>query len=171
MVEAPHKYLHAFIAEATEQLEQLASELVRIEQGPPDEDRASSGTLVARLSTASSALPDVAPAAVSRPPKQKVEADPALPRVDVAFSLTKSCQAPGARALIVQRKLRSAGTLLEMEPQPGSLMQKKGGARVMAVLATARSVDEVRALFDGIPEVEEIAVRPSPPANAPPPPE
>src|SRR5918911_4862188 len=34
MAEAPHKYLHAFIAEATEQLEQLASELVRIEQEP-----------------------------------------------------------------------------------------------------------------------------------------
>src|SRR5919199_3782503 len=35
MAEAPHKYLHAFIAEATEQLEQLASELVRIEQEAP----------------------------------------------------------------------------------------------------------------------------------------
>ena len=35
MVEAPHKYLHALIAEATEQLEQLASELVRIEQEAP----------------------------------------------------------------------------------------------------------------------------------------
>ena len=34
MAHAPHKYLHAFVAEATEQLEQLASELVRIEQEP-----------------------------------------------------------------------------------------------------------------------------------------
>ncbi len=244
MAEAPHKYLHAFIAEATEHLEQLASELVRIEQEPPGgplwdsifrrvhsvkgsaatiglktivdiahvaetliaklkaqrrrpermqvdlllqatdalvrevqhasggerakEDRADTGTLVERLSVASSALPDAAPAPAARPAK-KVEADPNLPRLDVTFSLIKACQAPGARALIVQRKLKSAGTLLEMEPQPGSLMQKKGGARVTAVLATARSVDEVRALFDGIPEVEGVAVRPSPPANAPPP--
>src|SRR6267142_936110 len=244
MAEAPHKYLHAFIAEATEHLEQLASELVRIEQEPPGgplwdsifrrvhsvkgsaatiglktivdiahvaetliaklkaqrrrpermqvdlllqatdalvrevqhasggerakEDRADTGTLVERLSVASSALPDAAPAPAARPAK-KVEADPNLPRLDVTFSLIKACQAPGARALIVQRKLKSAGTLLEMEPQHGSLMQKKGGARVTAVLATARSVDEVRALFDGIPEVEGVAVRPSPPANAPPP--
>src|SRR6266446_1578601 len=35
MAETPHKYLQAFITEATEQLEQLASELVRIEQEPP----------------------------------------------------------------------------------------------------------------------------------------
>src|SRR5258705_5425645 len=245
MAEAPHKYLHAFIAEATEHLEQLASELVRIEQEPPggplwdsifrrvhsvkgsaatiglstivdiahvaetliaklkaqrrrpermqvdlllqatdalvrevqhasggervpEADREASGTLVARLSTASSALPDAAAAAAPRLAK-KVEADPSLPRLDVTFSLTKACQAPGARALIVQRKLKGAGTILEMEPQPGALMQKKGGARVTAVLATARSIDEVRALFDGIPEVEEIVVRPCPPANAPPP--
>src|SRR4029077_8539264 len=35
MAEAPHKYLQAFITEATEQLELLASELGRIEQEPP----------------------------------------------------------------------------------------------------------------------------------------
>src|SRR5258705_5919304 len=245
MAEAPHKYLHAFIAEATEHLEQLASELVRIEQEPPggplwdsifrrvhsvkgsaatiglstivdiahvaetliaklkaqrrrpermqvdlllqatdalvrevqhasggervpEADREASGPLVARPPTASSALPDAAAAAAPRLAK-KVEADPSLPRLDVTFSLTKACQAPGARALIVQRKLKGAGTILEMEPQPGALMQKKGGARVTAVLATARSIDEVRALFDGIPDVEEIVVRPCPPANAPPP--
>jgi two-component system, chemotaxis family, sensor kinase CheA len=244
MAEAPHKYLHAFIAEATEHLEQLASELVRIEQEPPDgplwdsifrrvhsvkgsaatiglsaivdiahaaetligklkaqhkrperlqvdlllqatdalvrEVQRASGvehssppdagqpvTLVARLSAASSLLPELALAAPAPKPARQVVADPSLPRLDVAFSLTKSCQAPGARALIVQRKLKSAGTLLEMEPQPGALMQKKGGARVTALLATARPIDEVRALFDGIPEVEEIEVRLAPAANAP----
>src|SRR5206468_7901459 len=121
---------------------------------------------VERLSVASSALPDAAPAPAARPAK-KVEADPNLPRLDVTFSLIKACQAPGARALIVQRKLKSAGTLLEMEPQPGSLMQKKGGARITALLATARPIGEVRALFEGIPEVGEIVVRLAPAPNAP----
>jgi len=244
MAEAPHKYLHAFIAEAMEHLEQLASELVRIEHEPPggplwdsifrrvhsvkgsaatfglptiveiahvaetligklkaqrrrpermqvdlllqatdalvqEVRRASgadrtpapevekSGALVERLSSASSALPELAVAPPAPKPAQKPVADPSLPRLDVAFSLAKSCQAPGARALIVQRKLKAAGTLLEMEPQPGALMQKKGGARVSALLATARSVDEVRALFDGIPEVDEVEVRVAPVANAP----
>src|SRR3954452_11433892 len=35
MSESPHKYLPVFIAEASEQLELLTSELVRIEQEPP----------------------------------------------------------------------------------------------------------------------------------------
>ena len=54
-----------------------------------------------------------------------------------------------------------------MDPQPAALMQKKGGVRVTALLATARPADEVRAAFEGIPEVEEIEVRPAPIANAP----
>ena len=244
MAEAPHKYLHAFIAEAMEQLEQLASELVRIEQEPPGgplwdsifrrvhsvkgsaatiglspivdiahvaetligklkaqhrrpermqvdlllqatdalvrevqhasgvarapaSDSGASGALVERLSTASRALPEIASAAPRAKTAQKPVADPSLPRLDVTFSLMKSCQAPGARALIVQRKLKGAGTLLEMEPQPGALMQKKGGARVIALLATARPIEEVRALFNGIPEVEEVEIRLAPAANVP----
>ena len=244
MAEASHKYLHAFIAEAMEHLEQLASELVRIEHEPPGgplwdsifrrvhsvkgsaatiglptiveiahvaetligklkaqhrrpermqvdlllqatdalvhqvrrasgaeraqaSEAEQSGALVERLSSASSALPELALAAPAPKPAQKPAADPSLPRLDVAFSLAKSCQAPGARALIVQRKLKAAGTLLEMEPQPSALMQKKGGARVTALLASARSVEEVRALFDGIPEVEEVEVRVAPVANGP----
>ncbi len=244
MAETPHKYLQAFITEATEQLEQLASELVRIEQEPPggplwdsifrrvhsvkgsgatvglvslvdvahaaetligklkaqqkrperahvdlllqatdalaQQVRRASGTdretaaepgvpraLVDRLAAASQALPDAAPASAPPKPVQKPTADPSLPRIDVAFSLTKACQAPGARALIVQRKLKSAGTLLEMDPAPSALMQKKGGARVTALLATARPIEAVRALFDGIPEVEEVEVRLAPIATAP----
>jgi two-component system chemotaxis sensor kinase CheA len=244
MAETPHKYLQAFITEATEQLEQLASELVRIEHEPPGGPlwdsifrrvhsvkgsgatvglvslvdvahaaetligklkaqqkrperahvdlllqatdalvhhvRRASGTdreaaaepgapraLVDRLAAASQALPDAAPASAPPKPVQKPTADPSLPRIDVAFSLTKACQAPGARALIVQRKLKGAGTLLEMDPPPSALMQKKGGARVTALLATARPIEAVRALFDGIPEVEEVEVRLAPAATAP----
>ena len=250
MAEAPHKYLHAFIAEATEQLEQLASELVRIEQEAPggalwdsifrrvhsvkgsaatiglsaivdiahaaetligklkarnakperthvdlllqatdglvQEVQHASGTapgpregekapaaIAARLSAASAALPDAFPVAAVPRVAKKVVADPSLPRVDVSFALSKACQAPGARSLIVQRKLKALGTLLEIDPQPVALMQKKGGARVTALLATSRPVEEVRAAFDGIPEVEEVEVRlaPAPTANRPQPPE
>src|SRR3977135_1078829 len=243
MAEAPHKYLQAFIAEASGPLEAPPPELVRIEHEPPggpvwdsifrrvhsvkgsaatiglptiveiahvaetligklkaqhrrpermqvdlllqatdalvhqvrrasgaertQASEAESGALVERLSSASSALPELALAAPAPQPAQKPAADPSLPRLDVAFSLAKSCQAPGARALIVQRKLKAAGTLLEMEPQPSALMQKKGGARGTALLARRRSVEEVRGLFDGIPEVEEVEVRVAPAANAP----
>ena len=245
MAHAPHKYLHAFVAEATEQLEQLASELVRIEQEVPggalwdsifrrvhsvkgsaatiglsgivaiahaaetligklkaqqarperthvdlllqatdelvQEVQHASGTaqalradegaplaLAARLAEASRVLPDLpAPPPSPRVVGQKPVADPGTPRLDVAFSLSKACQAPGARSLIVQRKLKGLGVLLEMDPQPAALMQKKGGGRVTALLATTRSPDEVRAAFDGIPEVEEVEVSAAPVANAP----
>jgi len=245
MAHAPHKYLHAFVAEATEQLEQLASELVRIEQEVPggalwdsifrrvhsvkgsaatiglsgvvaiahaaetligklkaqqakperthvdlllqatdelvQEVQHASGTahapradegaplaLAARLAEASRVLPDLpAPLPASRIVGQKPVADPGTPRLDVAFSLSKACQAPGARSLIVQRKLKGLGVLLEMDPQPAALMQKKGGVRVTALLATTRPPDEVRAAFDGIPEVEEVEVSAAPVANAP----
>ena len=245
MAHAPHKYLHAFVAEATEQLEQLASELVRIEQEVPggalwdsifrrvhsvkgsaatiglsgvvaiahaaetligklkaqqarperthvdlllqatdelvQEVQHASGTahapradegaplaLAARLAEASRVLPDL-PASPPSPRVvgQKPVADPGTPRLDVAFSLSKACQAPGARSLIVQRKLKGLGVLLEMDPQPAALMQKKGGVRVTALLATTRPPDEVRAAFDGIPEVEEVEVSAAPVANAP----
>jgi two-component system chemotaxis sensor kinase CheA len=245
MAHAPHKYLHAFVAEATEQLEQLASELVRIEQEVPggalwdsifrrvhsvkgsaatiglsgvvaiahaaetligklkaqqakperthvdlllqatdelvQEVQHASGTahapradegaplaLAARLAEASRVLPDLpAPLPAPRVVGQKPVADPGTPRLDVAFSLSKACQAPGARSLIVQRKLKGLGVLLEMDPQPAALMQKKGGVRVTALLATTRPPDEVRAAFDGIPEVEEVEVSAAPVANAP----
>lgn len=247
MAEDPDKYLPLFIAEASEQLELLTSELVRIEQEPaggpvwdsifrrvhsvkgsaatlgltavvdiahsaetligklkaqnhkPErgqvdlllqatdaliseiqlasarlersrrEDTGNSAELLARLSDASRSLPEITPS--PPPPVQKAEpkaaVDPSLPRLDVFFSLSRACQAPGARALIVQRKLKALGTLLEIEPTPQALMQKKGGVRVAALLCTSRSADDVAAAFDGIPEVENVQVRLAPLANAP----
>jgi two-component system chemotaxis sensor kinase CheA len=241
MARGPHKYLPIFIAEAREHLEQLASELVRLEQEPPGgplwdsifrrvhsvkgsaatvgldgiveiahaaetlierlkaqqqkPDRAQidlllqatdalssqvkraaesrqgdpdGGSLVARLADASRTVPEPPPPPAQGPAAKQAAVDPSLPRLDVFFSLSKACQAPGARALIVQRKLKGLGAVLEMEPPPAQLMQKKGGARVAVLLATARTPDEVRAAFDGIPEVEAVEVRLAPLASAPP---
>ncbi|HUJ28256.1 MAG TPA: chemotaxis protein CheA [Myxococcales bacterium] len=149
----------------------------KVQQVADEKDRA---PLAARLAEASKAVPvpvlvSAGPAgrpATDAPPPPKAPAvekplDPSLPRLDVFFSTAKACQAAGARALIVQRKLRGLGQLVEMEPQPQALMQKKGAHRVAALLATSRGVDEVRAAFDGIPEVENVEVRPAPVANAP----
>jgi two-component system chemotaxis sensor kinase CheA len=142
------------------EVERTSVELKRDELGSP--------TLLERLEDASKAVPVMTPPpALPKPPEKPAAVDPALPRLDVFFSLSKACQAPGARALIVQRKLKALGVLLELEPSPQQLMQKKGGARVSALLATARSIDEVRAAFDGIPEVEAIEVRAAPLGSAP----
>ncbi|HEY5675658.1 MAG TPA: chemotaxis protein CheA, partial [Myxococcales bacterium] len=251
MGEDPNKYLPLFIAEASEQLELLTSELVRIEQEPaggpvwdsifrrvhsvkgsaatlglsevvdiahsaetligklkaqnhrPErgqvdlllqatdalvseiqrasarlersrrEETGNSAQLLARLSDASRALPEIvlSPPPPVNKPDARIAVDPALPRLDVLFSLSRACQAPGARALIVQRKLKALGTLLEIEPTPQALMQKKGGVRVTALLCTSRSIEDVSAAFDGIPEVENVQVRPAPLTSAAPEPE
>lgn len=124
--------------------------------------------LVARLKAAVRSIQSDPPPALIRPAGARPVADPAIPRVDVSVALSRACQAPGARALIVQRKLKALGVLLEMEPQPAQLMQRKGAARIVALLASARPLEEIRAAFAGIPEVETVEVRLAPLAAAQP---
>jgi two-component system, chemotaxis family, sensor kinase CheA len=146
--------------------DQLVKEIVKVEKKEEDEKEI---TLVARLAKAAQALPDPGAAALRTPsPLQAAPAaDPGLPRLDVAVVLSKSCAAPGARALIVQRKLKAMGTLLEMEPTPAQLMQQKGGARISALLATLTATDEVREALASLPEVEQVDVRMAPAARPP----
>ena len=245
-MDASHKYLPLFIAEAGEQLELLGQELVRLEQEPPGgplwdaifrrvhsvkgsaatvglaalvdvahaaealigklkaqnqkpvrgqidllfeatdalvkevqraeadmkrvrrEEQAGQPTLLSRLSDAARAIAETPPPALAaQAPEKPVVVDPSLPRLDVFISLTKACQAPGARALIVQRKLKALGTLIEMEPTPQQLMQKKGGARLVALLATNKPADEVKSTLAGVPDVESVDVQPAPLATTP----
>jgi two-component system chemotaxis sensor kinase CheA len=239
MAEGPHRYLRIFLAEASEQLEELARDLVRAEQQAPDvacwdsmfrrihgikggaaqagltamvdvahaaetligklkgagqrPDRAQidlllrardalmaevekastekpapeEAGLVARLVEAARIVPEAAaPKPPAKEPAPKPAVDPALPLYDVFFSLAKTCQAPGARTSIVQRKLKALGTLIELEPSPQQLMQKKGGARVAGLISTARQPEEIRVALAGIPEVEQIEVRIAPVAAA-----
>ncbi|HKC61777.1 MAG TPA: chemotaxis protein CheA [Myxococcales bacterium] len=248
MPSASHKYLTLFVAEASEHLATLQSELVRLEQEPPaaplwdaifrrmhsvkgsaatlgfsrivdiahaaenliarlkgkegkieraevdllfaatdalvkeivkldkKEEDESTITLVDRLAKAAQALPDPALTAArpAPPPPVPPVADPSLPRLDVAVVLSKTCAAPGARAMIVQRKLKAMGTLLELEPTPAQLMQQKGGARITALLATLTATDEVREALVALPEVDHVEVRMAPaarpPEEGPPPP-
>jgi two-component system chemotaxis sensor kinase CheA len=141
----------------------LVKEIVKLDKKEDDE---STITLVDRLAKAAQALPD--PALTARPvppPPVMPAADPSLPRLDVSVVLAKTCAAPGARALIVQRKLKAMGTLLEMDPTPAQLMQQKGGARITALLATLTATDEVREALVALPEVDHVDVRIAPVAR------
>jgi two-component system, chemotaxis family, sensor kinase CheA len=144
----------------------LVKEIVKLDK---KEDDDKSITLVDELAKAAQALPDPGAAALRTPspPAPPPVADPGLPRLDVAVVLAKSCAAPGARALIVQRKLKAMGTLLEMEPLPAQLMQQKGGARISALLATLTATDEVREALTSLPEVDVVDVRMAPAARSP----
>ena len=82
----------------------LVKEIVKLDKKEDDEKTI---TLVGELAKAAQALPDPGAAALGTPaplPPPPV-ADASLPRLDVGVTLSKSCAAPGARALIVQRKL------------------------------------------------------------------
>ncbi len=116
--------------------------------------------LIARLAAAAQALPDPQPAQKFVRARIKDAVDPALPRYRVVVQLSAKCQAPGARALIVQRKLKALGTLIELDPPPAQLMQTKGAATLTADFATARSAEEVRLACASVPEVEAVEVRP-----------
>jgi two-component system, chemotaxis family, sensor kinase CheA len=114
--------------------------------------------LVGRLAAAAQALPDPQPAARFRGIEARPAIDPALPRYQVVVQLSSKCQAPGARALIVQRKLKALGTLIDLEPTPAQLMQTKGAARLTADVASARSADELRLACASVPEVDSVTV-------------
>jgi two-component system chemotaxis sensor kinase CheA len=123
--------------------------------------------LVSRLTDASRAIAEPEKPVPVAKPAEKPAVDPALPRLDVLIGLAKACQAPGARALIVQRKLKGLGTLIDMEPTPQQLMQKKGGVRLVALLATARPAEEVRDAIAGVPDVDSVEVQLAPIASTP----
>jgi two-component system chemotaxis sensor kinase CheA len=144
----------------------LMAEVERAARVRPENEDAG---LVARLQEAARAIPE---AVVTPPPpiahqQPKVAVDPSLPLYDVFVTLAKTCQAPGARASIVQRKLKALGAVLEFEPSPQQLMQKKGGARVAALLSTSHTVDEIRGSLANVPEVEQVEVKLAPVTAAP----
>ncbi|HEX4382231.1 MAG TPA: chemotaxis protein CheA [Myxococcales bacterium] len=144
----------------------LMAEVERAAKVRPENEDAE---LVARLQEAARAIPE---AVVTPPPpvaqqQPKVVVDPSLPLYDVFVTLAKTCQAPGARASIVQRKLKALGAVLEFEPSPQQLMQKKGGARVAALVSTSHTVDEIRGSLANVPEVEQVEVKLAPVTAAP----
>jgi len=227
-VEPPRKYLPLFVAEATEQLEELSRELVRLEAEPPGGPlwdsifrrahsvKGSAATLalagIVRIAHAAETLvgrlksrpvrpsrPEIdllleaadallsrvraaarsqrldepgdaalverlteAARAIEPPPAAPVafaaDADSGLPRLKIAIELSPRCAAPSARALIVQRRLRSLGSLLDMQPAPQQLQAGQGLVRLTATIATKATVDEVRASIRGVPEVDAVYI-------------
>src|SRR5947208_3583186 len=155
MAHAPHKYLHAFVAEATEQLEQLASELVRIEQEVPG--GALWDSIFRRVHSVKgsaatiglSGVVAIAHAAETLIGKLKAQqAKPERTHVDLLLQATDE---------LVQEVQHASGTAHAPRADEGAPL----------ALATTRPPDEVRAAFDGIPEVEEVEVSAAPVANAP----
>ena len=135
-----------------------------VEQASREESSAASGSaqLAERLTGAAAKLETSTPPprkpeplAVALPPPAAPEGTPVW---EVVISLSPKCAAPGARALIVQRRLRALGALLEMEPTPQQLMQTRGAARITSRVATSKTPDEIRAACQSVPEVDAVEV-------------
>ncbi|MBS2025148.1 MAG: chemotaxis protein CheA [Deltaproteobacteria bacterium] len=151
------------LLEASDTLTRLVREAGKlIEPGAlfvPQADLPETPPVVKKLTSLASALAEAAlPEKKAAPEAAKVVVDPSLPRLEVVVTLSQKCAAPGARAMIVQRKLKGLGTLIEMDPTPAQLMQTKGGARIVAQLASDKAADEIRAVCLSVPEVESVEI-------------
>jgi two-component system chemotaxis sensor kinase CheA len=135
-----------------------------VEQAAREESSAESGSalLAERLTGAASKLEAAAPPPRKSDPPVALAPPPAAPDGtpvwEVVISLSPKCAAPGARAMIVQRRLRALGALLEMEPTPQQLMQTRGAARITARVATGKKPDEIRFACQSVPEVDAVEV-------------
>jgi two-component system chemotaxis sensor kinase CheA len=115
--------------------------------------------LTARLFSAAAAL-EAADPQKPAPPKLPPApvADPGLPRLRISVQLAPTCVAPGARAMVLERKLKKLGALLELYPTPAQLSGRKDAPPLRALLSTASSAEEVRAACLSVPEVEHVSV-------------
>ena len=88
--------------------------------------------------------------------------------------LAATCTAPGARALVVERKLRKLGTVVEISPSPAQLAATRGTGPLRILIASASTLDALRTACLSVPEVEAVEVvpfsdpPPGPSSNPPP---
>ena len=155
--------LHRLVEDAARELTAAAGDA--LPQAAPDQALPDVASLAARLQAEAALL---SPEHLRRPPEpaapeekpvaEKPAADPALPVWEVVIALSSKCAAPGARAMIVQRRLKGLGVLLEMEPLPVQLMQTRGAARITARVSSAKTPEEIRTTCQSVPEVETVEV-------------
>lgn len=233
-LEPPRKYLPLFVSEATEQLEQLARELVRLEAEAPggplwdsifrrahsvkgsaatlglsgivdvahaaealigklkrravppgktDVDLLLEATdsltaqvrvaadggatpsdavaeLATRLKSASKAMLDV-PSNPPPPAKPALAAaDPTAAKMRLFVHLAPTCVAPGARAMVLERRLKKLGQVLELTPSPAQLSGGRIAGPLRAIVATHSTPEALRAACLAVPEVDAAEVEP-----------
>jgi len=125
----------------------------------PEPDVAS---LVIRLELLSGSLPASLPGPL--PAKESAPAAPApalsdsIPRYTLRIRLSPRCAAPGARAMIVQRKLKSLSAQLVLEPLPAQLAQSATPHLFLAHAASEAAPLALQRACLGLPEVEGVEI-------------
>src|SRR5205085_8314771 len=80
--------------------------------------------------------------------------DPTAPKIRVTVHLAATCVAPGARAMVLERRLKKLGQVLEMIPTPAQLSGGRITGPLRALVATHAQRDALRAACLAVPEVE-----------------
>ncbi len=84
---------------------------------------------------------------------------PEVPRYTLRIQLGARCAAPGARAMIVQRKLGAVGTLLSQDPAPAQQAQSRTPLVIHARVASTVDPETIRQSCLKLPEVESVELR------------
>ena len=86
------------------------------------------------------------------------EPGPEVPRYTLRVHLSPRCAAPGARAMILQRKLKTFSYVASIDPAPALLAQSRTPHLITVRIATTKEPLELRAACKGLPEVDFVDV-------------
>lgn len=152
---------------------QVREAAVAGQTGPLPASTEATAALAVRLQAAASAHRPAR--AASPPPTPQTPAapaerpDPSLPKVRLTIYLAATCTAPGARALVLERKLKKLGHVIELSPSPAHLAATRGIGPLRVLMASSSTLEGLRTACLAVPEVEAADVIPfsdPPPASS-----
>ncbi len=85
------------------------------------------------------------------------------PRLLVDIAIRQGAPLPGARAMVILKRLEEHGQVLEISPAPRILATGKFNGRLRVVLASRVAADRVASLVEGLPDVAACQVTPAAP--------
>jgi two-component system chemotaxis sensor kinase CheA len=122
------------------------------------------GELTAALRAAAPAPPRDAPSAATAPPAEvpptgsaPADEPDARPRLRVEINLKAGTPLPAARALVILKRLRDHGRILECTPAPDAMASPGFTGRLNVLLATSVSAGRLEDLVASLPDVDDCA--------------
>ncbi len=101
-----------------------------------------------------------APSAAQAGPEPPGPADEARPRLLVDIALRPGAPLPGARAMVILKRMEEHGRVLEITPSPQVLATGNFNGRLRVVLASHIAADRLSAIGGDLPDVASCHVTP-----------
>ena len=106
--------------------------------------------------------PEAAPGRSGGEEATAAPADP-RPRLLIDVVISQGSPLPGARAMVILKRLEEHGRILEISPSPRTLPAGQFDGRLRVVLATNVAADRMEALVTGLPDVASCQASPCAP--------